>query len=115
MATSAAGRTTPTPSSCAPTTAPAVGRVSRSARRSPTTPPATASAGAPPGRSTIRLDWILSRGKEGLKVVDVRVDNLSMAITQRDEFTSVIQQNGGSIEKLIEFMQSKIRQIDQNA
>ena len=69
----------------------------------------------PPGRSTIRLDWVLARSKSGLKVVDVRVNNLSMALTQRDEFSSVLQQNGGSVEKLIEFMQKKIRLLDGSA
>ena len=69
----------------------------------------------PPGRSTIRLDWVLARSKSGLKVVDVRVDNLSMAITQRDEFSSILQQNNGSVDKLIEFMQQKIRKLDQSA
>jgi phospholipid transport system substrate-binding protein len=66
----------------------------------------------PPGRSSIRLDWVLARSKSGLKVVDVRVDNLSMAITQRDEFSSVLQQNNGSVEKLIDFMRQKIRKLD---
>lgn len=66
----------------------------------------------PPGRSSIRLDWVLARSKSGLKVVDVRVDNLSMALTQRDEFSSVLQQNNGSIDKLIDFMRQKIRKLD---
>jgi phospholipid transport system substrate-binding protein len=66
----------------------------------------------PPGRSSIRLDWVLARTKSGLKVVDVRVDNLSMAITQRDEFSSVLQQNNGSVDKLIDFMRQKIRRLD---
>ena len=66
----------------------------------------------PPGRSTIRLDWILARSKSGLKVVDVRVNNLSMAITQRDEFSSILQSNNGNVDKLIEFMQQKIRKLD---
>ncbi|MGE5146449.1 MAG: phospholipid-binding protein MlaC [Candidatus Eiseniibacteriota bacterium] len=66
----------------------------------------------PPGRSSIKLDWILGKTKEGLKVLDVRVDNLSMAITQRDEFASVLQQNAGNVDKLIAFMQDKIKRLD---
>lgn len=66
----------------------------------------------PPGRSSIRLDWVLARSKSGLKVVDVRVNNLSMALTQRDEFSSVLQQNNGSVDKLIDFMRQKIRKLD---
>jgi phospholipid transport system substrate-binding protein len=66
----------------------------------------------PPARSSIRLDWVLARSKSGLKVVDVRVDNLSMAITQRDEFSSILQANNGNVDKLVEFMQQKIRKLD---
>src|SRR5690606_23578259 len=66
----------------------------------------------PPGRSIIRLDWVLARSKSGLKVVDVRVDNISMALTQRDEFSSVLQQYNGSVEKLIDFMRRKIDKLD---
>ena len=69
----------------------------------------------PPGRSSIKLDWILGRTKDGLKVLDVRVDNLSMAITQRDEFASVLQQNAGNVDKLIAFMQDKIKRLDAGA
>ena len=71
-----------------------------------------ASRVVPPGRSSIKLDWILGRTKDGLKVLDVRVDNLSMAITQRDEFASVLQQNAGNVDKLIAFMQDKIKRLD---
>jgi phospholipid transport system substrate-binding protein len=69
----------------------------------------------PTGRSSIKLDWILGRSKGGLKVLDVRVDNLSMAITQRDEFASVLQQNAGNVDKLISFMQEKIKKLDAGA
>jgi phospholipid transport system substrate-binding protein len=69
----------------------------------------------PPGRESIKLDWILGQSKGGLKVLDVRVDNLSMAITQRDEFASVLQQNSGNVDKLISFMQDKIKRLDAGA
>ena len=69
----------------------------------------------PPGRSGIKLDWILGRSKGSLKVLDVRVDNLSMALTQRDEFASVLQQNAGDIDRLIAFMQEKIKRLDAGA
>jgi phospholipid transport system substrate-binding protein len=69
----------------------------------------------PPGREAIKLDWILGRSKGGLKVLDVRVDNLSMAITQRDEFASILQQNAGNVDKLISFMQDKIKRLDAGA
>jgi phospholipid transport system substrate-binding protein len=60
----------------------------------------------------VRLDWVLARASAGLKVVDLRVENLSLAITERDEFASVLQANGGDIDRLIVFMQDKIRKLD---
>jgi phospholipid transport system substrate-binding protein len=65
------------------------------------------------GREAVTLDWVVARAGDRLKVVDLRVENLSLAITERDEFASVLQQNGGDVEKLIAFMQDKIRRLDQ--
>ena len=66
----------------------------------------------PKDRAPLRFDWIVARAKGGPKVVDLRVENLSMAITQRDEFASVLQGNGGQIDGLITFMRDKIRVLD---
>lgn len=66
----------------------------------------------PQGRAPVRFEWIVARAKGGPKVVDIRVENLSMAITERDEFASVLQSNGGQIDGLIAFMQDKIRVLD---
>ena len=60
----------------------------------------------------VRLDWVMARSSAGLKVVDLRVENLSLAITERDEFASVLQANGGNIDRLIAFMQDKIRKLE---
>jgi phospholipid transport system substrate-binding protein len=70
------------------------------------------SQATPQGRSPVRFEWVLARAKAGPKVVDIRVENLSMAITERDEFASVLQGNGGQIDGLITFMQDKIRVLD---
>lgn len=49
----------------------------------------------------IAVDWRVRSRSGGYKVVDVIVANVSMSVTQRDEFASVISQNGGSIEGLL--------------
>jgi phospholipid transport system substrate-binding protein len=49
----------------------------------------------------IAVDWRVRSRSGGYKVVDVIVANVSMSVTQRDEFASVIVQNGGSIEGLL--------------
>jgi phospholipid transport system substrate-binding protein len=60
-------------------------------------------AGAPP----VKVDWRLT-GKNGVyKISDVSVDGISMAVTQRSEFASVIQHNGGQVQGLITMLRDK--------
>ena len=62
--------------------------------------------------SPLRFDWIVARAKDGAKVVDLRVENLSMAITERDAFAAVLKDSGGKIDALIAFMRDKIRSLE---
>ncbi len=59
---------------------------------------------APP----VRLDWRLSRGPGGYRIVDVLVDDVSLAITQRSDFTGAIERNHGSLQALIDALKSKV-------
>lgn len=54
-----------------------------------------------PGRPPVAVHWRVRRGEASYKVVDVIVEGVSMVITQRDEFSSVIRREGGSIEALL--------------
>ena len=58
---------------------------------------------APP----VRLDWRVSRGDGGYRIVDVLVDDVSLAITQRSDFTGAIERNHGSLQALIDALKSK--------
>jgi phospholipid transport system substrate-binding protein len=49
----------------------------------------------------IRLDWRVRVRGEGYKIVDVIVDGVSMLLTQRDEFASVIRASGDRLEGLL--------------
>ena len=49
---------------------------------------------------TIPVHWRV-RDKKGHLIVDVLVEGISMAITQRDEFSSIISQNGGRVDGLL--------------
>lgn len=50
----------------------------------------------------ISVDWRVRQKKNGeLKVVDVMVEGVSMSLTQRSDFASVIQRGGGNIDVLI--------------
>lgn len=67
----------------------------------------------PPNRSPVVLKWRVRKSKSGdLKVVDVVVENISMALTQRQEFASVIQQRGGTLDGLVAALQEKIEELD---
>jgi len=59
--------------------------------------------GGPP----IKVDWRV--GKEGadFKIDDVVVEGVSLLVTQRQEFASVIQRNGGQLDALLKLMREK--------
>lgn len=60
-----------------------------------------------PDGPAVRVDWRIRTQGEGHKIVDVIVEGVSMAITQRDEFASVIRRGGGDIEALISELRQK--------
>ena len=60
-------------------------------------------AGAPP----VKVDWRLTERNGVYKITDVSVDGISMAVTQRSEFASVIQHNGGQVQGLITMLRQK--------
>lgn len=60
-----------------------------------------------PSAPPIQVQWRVRDAEAGLKIVDVVIEGVSLAITQRSEFASVIQQNGGRIDPLIEQLRQK--------
>ncbi|HTV45093.1 MAG TPA: ABC transporter substrate-binding protein [Stellaceae bacterium] len=66
--------------------------------------------GAPPAK----VDWLLTRHAGTYKIDDVIVEGVSMAVTQRSEFASVIQRHGGQVEGLITALRQKIEGAGQN-
>ena len=44
---------------------------------------------------TVSVQWRLRLREEGLRIVDIIVEGVSMAITYRQDYASVIRQNGG--------------------
>jgi phospholipid transport system substrate-binding protein len=61
----------------------------------------------PAGAAPIKVDWRLT-GRNGIyKIADVSVDGISMAVTQRSEFASVIQHHGGQVQGLIAMLREK--------
>jgi phospholipid transport system substrate-binding protein len=61
-----------------------------------------------PNGSRIAVDWYLTDRGGAQKITDVYVGGVSMKVTQRDEFASVIQRNGGRVEGLIVQLRQKL-------
>jgi phospholipid transport system substrate-binding protein len=65
------------------------------------------SAIIPEQEPEVKVDWRV-REKDGkLKVVDIMVEGISMSLTQRADFASVIQRGGGDIEVLLAHLRPK--------
>ena len=55
----------------------------------------------------IHVEWhLVNQG--GWKITDAFVAGVSMAVTERDEFASVIQQGGGQVQYLIDRLRQKV-------
>jgi len=61
-----------------------------------------------PSGEPARVDWTVEQAGDGYKIADVKVEGLSLADTHRQEFASVINNNGGSVSKLIEILKKKV-------
>lgn len=59
------------------------------------------------GGQEIQVDWRVRYAGGRYRVVDVVVAGVSMSMTQRSDFASVIQQGGGSIQALIDSLKQK--------
>jgi phospholipid transport system substrate-binding protein len=57
--------------------------------------------------SPLRIDWRLVADNGAYKINDVIVEGVSMTVTQRSEFASVVQRNGGRVGSLIALMREK--------
>ncbi len=58
--------------------------------------------------SPVLVDWhLINRGGRFL-ITDVYVGGVSMKVTQRDEFSSIIQRNGGRVDALLAQLRQKL-------
>ncbi|MDD4616178.1 MAG: ABC transporter substrate-binding protein [Alphaproteobacteria bacterium] len=63
----------------------------------------------PDGSQPTQIDWRV-REKDGkMGVVDVIVEGVSLSITQKQEYASVIQNNGGQIDGLLQTMRDQLK------
>lgn len=60
----------------------------------------------------VRVQWRVRQRDGHLKIVDVVVEGVSMAVTQRSEFASVIRKRGGQVSGLIEDLRAKLTTLE---
>ena len=58
---------------------------------------------APP----IKVDWRVGLKKDRYVILDIIIEGISLAVTQRSEFVSVIEQNDGNVDNLIKLLKEK--------
>jgi len=61
-----------------------------------------------PDGPPINVDWRVRKTGGGHKIIDVAVEGVSMGLTQRQEFASVIQGGGGRVETLLQALRQKV-------
>ncbi len=55
----------------------------------------------PNSGSKIKVDWRVRNTNGEYKIIDVIIEGVSMSLTQRSDFSSVIQRGGGNVEILL--------------
>ncbi|MFO1163088.1 MAG: ABC transporter substrate-binding protein [Reyranellaceae bacterium] len=55
----------------------------------------------------IKLEWEVRDAGRGLRITDVKVEGVSMVMTRRSDFNSYIQNNGGTVEPLINELEAR--------
>ncbi len=71
----------------------------------------TPTTGAPP----INVSWKVRNENGTYKIVDVAVENVSMGNTEKAEFASIIERNGGKVDALIDALKNnQVGLNDQN-
>ena len=64
---------------------------------------------SPGGEAPIKIDWRLVTDNGAFKINDIIIEGISMMVTQRSEFASVIQRHVGQLSGLLELMREKTK------
>lgn len=65
--------------------------------------------------SSVLVDWRLIEDGGNFKIVDVVIEGISMGITQRNEYSAVIDSNGGKIDSLLAKMEEILENLRKRA
>jgi len=61
----------------------------------------------PNGDPPVKVSWRVFKAANGYRIVDVDVEGVSMMVTQREEFATVIQRSGGTVAGLTQVLRQK--------
>lgn len=64
----------------------------------------------PDGSPPTSVDWRVRQKDGKLGIIDVVVEGVSMSVTQRQEYASVIERNGGNIDGLLDVMRQHLQE-----
>ena len=64
----------------------------------------------PKNGPAIQVDWRVRNKNGKLSVIDIIVEGVSMSLTQRSDFASVIQRGGGQVEVLLAHLRTEDQQ-----
>jgi phospholipid transport system substrate-binding protein len=67
-----------------------------------------------PGQPPAAVEWRVAEQGGGFRVVDLIAEGTSLRLTQRGEYTSVLQRNNGRFGALLQAMQRQLAQLRQN-
>jgi phospholipid transport system substrate-binding protein len=62
---------------------------------------------SPRATAPLKVDWRLVNDNGAYKIADVVVEGVSLMVTERSEFASVIERHGGQVDRLLALMQKK--------
>jgi len=76
-------------------------------RESDTDTVVTSQIARPSGGAPVSVQWRVRSESGGMKIVDVVIDGISMAVTDRQQFAAVIERGGGTIQALIDALKTR--------
>lgn len=60
-----------------------------------------------PSGPPVNVSWRVRKRDSDYRIIDILVEGVSMGVTQRQEFASVVEQNGGRIDGLLQALRSR--------
>jgi phospholipid transport system substrate-binding protein len=63
----------------------------------------------------IEIDWHVSAAGNGYRIVDVAMEGISMAMTEREEMSAVLRHNGGTVAGLNHALEERLASGDATA